>query len=132
MSQVLLIEPDKILADVYEQALIHDGHDVVIASEAQEAINAADQLKPDLVIMEIQLMGHNGIEFLYEFRSYPEWSDIPVIVNSLIASEEFRSNKTLYKNLNVKTFLYKPRTSLRQLLEEVSRISIKTPSSKSV
>lgn len=122
MSQVLIIEPDKILANVYEQALIHAGHEVVVAYDAQGAINAADNKKPDLVIMEIQLMGHNGIEFLYEFRSYPEWSNIPVIVNSLIQGDEFLSNNTLYKNLNVRSFLYKPRTSLRQLLSEVSRI----------
>lgn len=126
MSQVLLIEPDKILASVYKQALVHDGHSVVVTSQAQEAIYAADKRRPDLVIMEIQLMGHNGIEFLYEFRSYPEWSDIPVIVNSLLTGDELSTNKTLYKNLNVKTFLYKPRTSLRQLLAEVSQVNVES------
>lgn len=66
MSQVLLIEPDKLLAKTYQAALKTSGHKVRVASNSQDAINIADKTTPDIVVMELQLVGHSGIEFLYE------------------------------------------------------------------
>jgi DNA-binding response OmpR family regulator len=85
MSQILLIEPDIVLANIYTKALTHEGYRVVVAGDAQAAISLADKSKPDLIIMEIQLVSHNGIEFIYELRSYPEWQDIPIIIQSFSA-----------------------------------------------
>ncbi len=82
---------------------------------------AADKTKPDLVILELQLIEHSGIEFLYEFRSYPEWQAIPVLVLSQVPPSEFAASRQLMTDdLGVRTYLYKPRTSLRQLLANVS------------
>src|SRR3954465_15447238 len=88
---------------------------------AQTAVMVADQHQPDLVILELQLVEHSGIEFLYEFRSYAEWQGIPAIIHSLVPPGEFQSNRQLLEDeLGVAAYLYKPRTSLRQLLNTVS------------
>jgi two-component system phosphate regulon response regulator PhoB len=73
MANILLIEPDRLLAEIYQRALSSEGHNVVVCAGAQSAILSADQSTPDLVILELQLVEHSGIEFLYEFRSYSEW-----------------------------------------------------------
>lgn len=74
---VLLVEPDTKLAGMYKTALESAGHKVFWALDAQSAVHLADDSAPDLVVLEIQLTSHSGIEFLYEFRSYNEWQDIP-------------------------------------------------------
>lgn len=117
---ILLIEPDKLLAATYRQALERAGHKVAVAHDAQAAINVADASLPELVILELQLIEHNGIEFLYEFRSYPEWQTIPVIVNSWAALDSYTA-EILQQKLYVTAYHYKPQTTLRQLLESINR-----------
>jgi DNA-binding response OmpR family regulator len=121
MARVLLIEPDRLLAGTYAEALTVAGHKVVACAGAQAAILAADQKRPDAIILELQLIEHSGLEFLYELRSYPEWQNIPVIIQSGVPPTEFSDGGSLLESeLNVKTYLYKPRTSLRQLLKTVT------------
>jgi DNA-binding response OmpR family regulator len=117
MSHIILIEPDVLLGKIYSKALqAHTGNTVKTVVGAQGAIMSADKKTPDLVIIELQLIEHSGIEFLYEFRSYPEWQDIPVIINTIVPFSEFRDNWHLVQSeLNVKAYLYKPTTSIRAL-----------------
>lgn len=117
--RVLLIEPDKQLGEVYAEALTAAGHKVVVAREAQEALEAADQLVPEIIILELQLARHNGVEFLYEFRSYPDWQNVPVIINSGVF--ELPINADLFERLGIKAVLYKPTTTLRRLKEVVNQ-----------
>src|SRR4051812_21517752 len=120
MTRILLIEPDRRLAETYVATLSAKGCKVVACASAQAAILAADQQRPDLVILELQLTEHSGIEFLYEFRSYPEWQAIPVIVQSQVPPGEFHNNDLLKTELGVQSYLYKPRTSLNALLKAVN------------
>jgi DNA-binding response OmpR family regulator len=127
--KILLIEPDKLLAQTYAQALQHAGHKVNVAPTAQAAIFAADERRPDLVLLEVQLVSHSGIEFLYEFRSYPEWQDIPVVIVSHVPPGEFADSWELLKGeLGVRAYRYKPRTSLKALLRLVNEFATVTVS----
>ncbi len=120
---ILLIEPDKLLAENYRQALELSGHKVIWRQNAQGAIHALEDFQSEAVILELLMPSHNGIEFLYEFRSYPEWQHIPVIVLSLVPEEEVLDDHGLLKQLGVEKYLYKPQTKLRQLVRVVERIS---------
>jgi len=121
MAQILLIEPDRVLAETYRLALEGAGHKVSVCATAQAAVQSADNVKPDLVILEIQLVEHSGIEFLYEFRSYPDWQNVPVLIQSQVPPSEFSDNLELLKNeLNVVNYLYKPQTNLKKLIDTIS------------
>jgi DNA-binding response OmpR family regulator len=117
---VLLVEPDPMLGATYVAALTVAGHSVSQTRSAQAAVHAADKKMPDVVILELQLPLHNGIEFLYEFRSYAEWLHIPVIINSFVPTTDYNYAPTLQNELGVTNFLHKPSTSLRQLMQAVS------------
>ena len=119
MSSILLIEPDSILGDIYKKTLTQAGHMVILSKGAQAAVQAADKVLPDIVILELQLSGHSGVEFLYEFRSYPEWQKIPVILHTLVPEESV----TLPPQLGVSGHLYKPATSLKQLVRAVDELA---------
>lgn len=121
--KILILEPDRILADTYRKALQQSGHKVIMTASAQAAIFAADELQPDLVIMELQLTGHSGIEFLYEFRSYDDWSDTPVLVLTNVPAGEFDGSwELLHEQLGVRAYHYKPLTSLRTLIHAVATL----------
>ncbi len=124
MPQILLIEPDYVLAKTYSRALITAGYQVQAVPTAQAAITAADTQTPDLVILELQLVEHSGIEFLYEFRSYADWQAVPVIIQSQVPHGEFAdSRQLLHDELGVKDYLYKPQTSLRLLIRTVNELT---------
>jgi CheY-like chemotaxis protein len=117
---VLLLEPNTLLAKTYTAALQHAGHSVAHATGAQAAVNAADKRQPDVVVLELQLPAHSGLEFLHEFRSYPEWQAVPVVVHSMVSPAQTAAvEEGLRRDLGVHAVLYKPRTSLQQLLRAV-------------
>jgi DNA-binding response OmpR family regulator len=121
MAHILLIEPDRILAETYKTALETAGHSVVPVNGAQAAIISADQQLPDVVVLELQLIEHSGIEFLYEFRSYSEWQHIPVIIQTQVPLGEFADNwRLLREQLGVTAYLYKPQTTLGALRKQIN------------
>lgn len=123
MIQVLLVEPDRLLAKTYSKALRASGYKVIIASNSQEAINKADKNKPNIIVLELQLVGHSGIEFLYEFRSYPDWQEVPVLINTLLPYIEIQDSWQLLKEvLGVSVYTYKPATSLDNLVNSLSQL----------
>ena len=115
---VLLVEPNVPLANVYRLGFEHAGYDVVVAHDAQSAVQAADEKRPDVVLLELQLAGHSGVEFLYEFQSYVDWQDIPVILNTLVPEKELPVQAGIFRE-----YLYKPATTLGQLVDAVRALA---------
>jgi len=120
---ILLIEPDTIQAGLYAVALERIGCTVTHVTGAQAGVLAADECTPDMVILEMQLSGHSGVEFLYEFRSYSEWLQIPVILHTFVPSHELTHGVTLQNELGVQRILYKPTTTLADLCEVVRHVA---------
>jgi len=121
---VILIEPDRIQAKLYKTSLEQAGCTVEHVTGAQAAVHAADEQTPDIVVLEMQLTGHSGVEFLYEFRSYAEWLQIPVILHTFVPAHELAHGATLKESLGVKRILYKPTTSLVDLCEAVRTVAL--------
>jgi DNA-binding response OmpR family regulator len=120
---ILLIEPDKKLGGIYQRALEDAGHQVRWAAHAQDAVHEADQIRPDLVLLELQLAGHNGIEFLHEFRSYPEWQGIRVVLLTVVPPQSLQITQEMMDSFGIVGALYKPSTTLKQLVTLVQEIA---------
>jgi DNA-binding response OmpR family regulator len=122
MARIILLEPDVVLSRTYGAVLASDGHEVQICRSAQEAIFSIDENCPDLILVELQLVGHSGIEFLYELRSYTDWCSVPVIVHTQVPPHEFNGCDELFRTrLGMAEYLYKPHTSMRGLRSTVRR-----------
>lgn len=122
---ILLLEPNAILGRTYRQFLRSNNHEVLWVQDAQAAISAIDQRVPDLILLELQLALHNGIEFLYELRSYAEWQGLNVVVLSHIPEKAWLK-EILKERLGVKRYLYKSHTNLANLtiaINQVTKIS---------
>lgn len=114
--KILLVEPDKVLGEAIAHVFESAKHKLTWKRNAQTALDALDDNIPDLIILEIQLGLHNGIEFLYEIRSYPEWQNVPVIVHTLNNKALDEQFSQAFAELDVRAVLYKPRTSTQNLL----------------
>jgi DNA-binding response OmpR family regulator len=120
--KVLLLEPNRILAQQYSRYLEKEGYKVTWCENAQDGVAAADELHPDLVIVELFLAGHSGVEFLYEFRSYADWLQVPVIILSGVSQTSAGVADATLRELGVEAYLYKPDTSLVQLGNLLRRV----------
>lgn len=120
MSRVLLIEPDRLLGRVYQRALEQAGFAVDMTSCAQDAIFAADEATPDVVVMEADLAGHSAAAFLYEFRSQQDWQNVPVVVHTGVPPARLEPFARALEQLGVREILYKPQQRLQMLINRVS------------
>lgn len=120
--KILLLEPNRLLAQQYNAYLTKQGYKVLWRADAQTGITAADDFKPDLVIVELLLAGHSGVEFLYEFRSYSDWLSVPAIVLSAATKSSAGISTAILTKLGVRAYLYKPETPLQKLGLVVQRL----------
>lgn len=124
---VLLLEPDRALAKTYHDLLVTRGLRVVVAHHAQDAIGCADAQTPTVVVADVQLGEHNGLEFLYEFRSYAEWRSIPVVVLTGVPPHNLLITGQHMDQLGIYACLYKPATTLRKLQQVVTEALAQLP-----
>ncbi len=80
MKKILLVDDDESIQLLYREELQEDGYDVVSATNGDEALAHFKRQKPDLVILDIQMPGLNGIEVLRQMKSID--AEIPVILSS--------------------------------------------------
>jgi DNA-binding response OmpR family regulator len=118
---ILLLETDKFIAHNISQCFANAGHHIDWQVDPQEAIISVDVAPVELVIMDVILAGRSGIEFLYEFRSYPDWANIPVVIYSNVPQREVGKSIAGFDQINVKNYFYKPNTSIKQLLLAVNK-----------
>jgi CheY-like chemotaxis protein len=119
MPHILLIDADKRLRETYAKSLQAAGHSVALAASAQGAVGELEAKKPELVVLELQLQGHSGVEFLQEMRSYPEWSDIPVLLHTFVPQDNLQNFKQAFRAYGIVGYTYKPETSLQKLVNLV-------------
>jgi DNA-binding LytR/AlgR family response regulator len=85
-TNILIVEDESIVAKDIQHSLKKLGYTVVgICSTGEDAIKAADEFKPDLVLMDIMLKGDmSGIEAASQIR---EKNNIPIIYLTAYADE---------------------------------------------
>jgi DNA-binding response OmpR family regulator len=120
-SDLLLIEPDMSLAKTYARYFQKNGLAVRSCDNAQQAIDEVDKVVPSIILLELQLAGHSGYEFLYELRSYSEWQGVPVIISSFVPKQTSDLSSAILNRLGVREYLYKPNTTLAKLLYTLNR-----------
>jgi len=120
MSKILLLEPDRQLADNLKDYFANANHKVYVHSDPQAAIAEADKNRPDVIITELQLAGRSGVEFLYEFRSYPDWQAIPVIVTGSVNDQSMSDYTEVFDELNISNYFYKPALQTQELVVAVN------------
>ena len=85
ISKALVVDDERAILRLLRNALPAGEFSVLEAGTGQEALAAAAQHRPDLVILDLGLPDMDGVEVIKGLR---EWSQIPVIVLSVREREE--------------------------------------------
>jgi len=79
MSRILIVEDNERNLKLAREILQGNGFSTLEAREARAGIALAQEHVPDLILMDIQLPGMNGIEALKALRAEARTAAIPVI-----------------------------------------------------
>lgn len=81
MAKILLVEDEENVRLLYQQELEEHGHEVICAADGRTAVRLAEETKPDVVIMDINLPEKmDGIESMSKILGHDR--AIPVIINT--------------------------------------------------
>lgn len=86
--QVLFIEDDPTVAQMYKLKLELDGYSVHMAKDGEEGLMLANQLKPDIIFLDIRLPKMDGFAVLEGLRGSEETKQIPVVILSNYGERE--------------------------------------------
>jgi CheY-like chemotaxis protein len=78
-TRVLLVEDNELNRDMLSRRLARRGFHVVTAVDGEEAIQQTNEIKPDLILMDMGLPGLNGWDATRRIKANPETNAIPVI-----------------------------------------------------
>ncbi len=120
MNTILLVEDDTWLRDLYTKALGRlENSTVLTAGSAGESLKILDNESVDLIILDIFLDRHSGIELLHELASYNDTRLTPVIILSAVTENDFNMSRERWSEYGVVGYLYKPSTKPQDLIEAV-------------
>ena len=110
MRTILVVEDDFDTLYPLAEMLRLKGHTAITASNAEQALRAARETKPDLIITDIVLPGKSGLQFIVSVRDDPALKSIPIMVISgcgpmiLVEAETIGADMCLEKPINIELF----------------------------
>jgi CheY-like chemotaxis protein len=87
---VLLAEDYEDARDIYTTYLECHGYRVVTAATGEEALRAARERRPDLLLLDIRMPGMTGTEVMQILRTDPTFAGIPMVAFTAHALEDER------------------------------------------
>lgn len=116
MSKTILVVDDKReIRTMLEQYLSQEGFRVAQASDGQEALFAARETRPDLIILDLMMPNMGGYDFM---RAHAKEADTPVIILTAKVEE---GDKVVGLELGADDYVTKP-FSLRELTARVRAV----------
>ena len=119
MKKILLVEDEKILAEMYKDKFTEAGFEVFLALEAKEGLKLAKKERPDLIVLDILLPRENGITFLTWLRKDSETASIPVVAFS---NYDDPATKREAAKLGVKEYLIKTNYTPSEIVAKIKQL----------
>ena len=119
-KKLLLVEDDKILAELLERKLKNANYEVAVAQDGEAGLVAMKANKPDLVLLDIIMPKKNGLEVMAEMNKDPELNlkQLPVVVISN-SGQPVEIEKVLA--LGVRDYLIKADFDPQQVIDKVKK-----------
>jgi CheY-like chemotaxis protein len=80
MGKILIVEDDADLVETYTDLLELHHHSVTSVSKASDAITLVTRLKPNIVLLDLNLAGYSGMVVINMIRSYQPIKDTKIVV----------------------------------------------------
>jgi DNA-binding response OmpR family regulator len=114
MPKIAIIEDDLAIAQMYRMKFEAEGYKVDIAENGRLGLSLCEQMKPDLVLLDLMMPEMNGDEMLEKMRATDWGKNIRVIILTNVSEQEAPEK---LKSLSVRAFVVKAEMTPSQVAD---------------
>ena len=118
MTHILIIDDSPTEVHVFRTILEKNGMDVSVATDGDEGIAKALEMKPDCILMDVVMPGKNGFQATRDLSRNPETASIPVII---LTTKDQETDKIWGVRQGAKDYIVKP-IDEADLLERINKV----------
>lgn len=115
-KKVIIIEDDTALANNLSSTLKGAGIDVSVCHDGETGYRQIQEIKPDLVLLDLVLPKKHGFKVMEDLRNSPELKAIPVVVLTNLESPHDIEKASSF---GIKAYLVKANYTLSEILKKV-------------
>ena len=115
-KKILLVEDDTALSNVYKSRLEMEGFDTYTVNNGEDALSAAIDIKPDLILLDAMMPKISGFDVLDILRNTPETADIKIIMLTALSQPK---DKERAESLGVNDYLVKSQVVISDVVDRV-------------
>ncbi len=104
-KKVLIVDDSKVERLILKEILTELKFSIFEAENAVEGIQKANEIKPDLILMDVVMPGMNGFQATRQITSNESMKDIPVI---MCTSKNQATDKIWGQRQGAKAYIVKP------------------------
>jgi len=117
-KKILLVEDDDALANVYVTRLQAEGFDIKRVPNGEDALAAALQYRPDLILLDVMMPKVSGFDVLDIIRNTPEIGNVKIVMLTALSQD---SDKQRAQQLGVDDYLVKSQVVIADVVERIKR-----------
>ncbi|NQU56667.1 MAG: response regulator [Rhodospirillales bacterium] len=109
---ILIVEDNALNMKLFDGLLQSAGYETIKSVDGSDVLEIANNLRPDLIIMDIQLPGRSGLELTKDLKADEELKHIPIIAVTAFAMKgdekkilEAGCDDYIPKPISIPTFL---------------------------
>jgi DNA-binding response OmpR family regulator len=114
--KILLVEDDDALASVYMMRLKAEGFNIRRVANGEDALAAAKEHKPDLILLDVMMPKVSGFDVLDILRNTPETANLKIIMLTALSQE---SDKQRAQGLGVDDYLVKSQVVISDVVDRI-------------
>lgn len=115
-KKILLVEDDTALAAVYRSRLELEGFGIREVNNGEDALAAAIEYKPDLILLDAMMPKISGFDVLDILRNTPETTNLKVIMLTALSQPK---DKERAESLGVDDYLVKSQVVIGDVVERI-------------
>ena len=115
-KKLLLVEDDVALSGVYKSRMELEGFEVREVNNGEDALSAAIDFKPDLILLDAMMPKISGFDVLDILRNTPETGNIRIIMLTALSQPK---DKERAEALGVNDYLVKSQVVIGDVVERV-------------
>ena len=117
-QRILIAEDEPSIVVSLEFLLEGAGYEVTITRDGEEALRAAERLKPDLMVLDVMLPAVNGLEVCRRVRLAPALQHIPIL---FLSARGLESEITKGLALGATAYMTKP-FATKELIQAIGNL----------
>ncbi len=121
-STILIVDDQKVMRETIGMLLAKEDYELIYAGDGPEALRKADQVIPDVILLDIMMPAMDGFEVCRRLREHPVLAEVPII---MVTALNDRKSWMEGIEAGADDFVFKPfdTVELRTRVQNITRLN---------